>query len=149
MCWSVFIDNYLFLSFFEIKIYKINKSKEISKMELYRIIVFRKGYQVWDGHTEINEYLATPLTGMVSREEVQSHARERRRFIDSLPTVSKVSNIVPTPEEQARGISLRTEYVVRSTWEKDQMLEWFNDILAKKVAAINPALSQTAEAIEL
>jgi hypothetical protein len=29
------------------------------------------------------------------------------------------------------------------------MLEWFNDILAKKVAAINPALSQTAEAIEL
>jgi hypothetical protein len=118
-------------------------------MELYRIIVFRKGYEVWDGDTEINEYLARPLIGMVSRDKVQSHDRERKKFINSLPTLGKVRNVVPTPEEQARGISLRTEYVVRSAWEKDQMLEWFNDILAKKVAAINPVLSQTAEAIEL
>lgn len=119
-------------------------------MDLYKIVVLRRGWPVWDGVgspiAHINQFLV-PLS---SRETVLAITNETKVFLSKLPSLGlRVVNSVPTAEEQADGISLRTEYVVRSEWEKDEILTWFNQTQASKFKAINPDVQQSAQAFRI
>jgi hypothetical protein len=118
-------------------------------MDLYRIVVLRKGFPVWDGVSPVSTVLGAPFALRATPEQIAELRANSDAFMASLPTVGRVTHHVPTDEELAKGFSLRTEYVVRSVWEKDQMLVWFNQILASKQKAINPAIAIVAKAYNI
>lgn len=118
-------------------------------MDLYRVIVLRKGWPLWDGVEDVGHFLNGPIRDIADADTLREHKKDRRTFLERFPSISRVTNKVPTPEEQAKGISLHTEYLVRSEWEKDELLTWFNQTLAAKTKAINPTLQQSAYAVKI
>jgi hypothetical protein len=119
-------------------------------MELYRIIVTRGGYpEDYTPGTLLQEWMDSGVKdfGEEGLLEVQA---QRRRFFKGLPSLSEtIRNKRPTPAERATGIQLITEYLVRTEWEKDEMLNFFNKTHLKKLQSINPNLTQYARAVRI
>jgi hypothetical protein len=118
-------------------------------MDLYRIVVIRKGWPVWDGESPVGPLLTKPLLLRASLEDIEQVMKEHREFLASLPSLGRVRNLVPSEDELAKEISLRTEYIVRTEWEKSEMLTWFNQTFASKLKAINPGLIIVAKATKI
>jgi hypothetical protein len=118
-------------------------------MDLYRIVVLRKGFPVWDGVSPVGTVLGAPFALRATPEQLAEIRKESENFIGSLPSLGRVTHHVPSDEELAKGFSLRTDYVVRTVWEKDQLLVWFNQIFASKQKAINPAIAIVAKAYNI
>ena len=118
-------------------------------MDLYRIVVLRKGFPVWDGVSPVSTVLGAPFALRATPEQLAEIRKEYNTFYEGLPSLGRVTNYVPSDEELAKGFGLRTEYIVRTVWEKDQMLVWFNQIFASKLKAINPAIAIVAKAYNI
>ena len=118
-------------------------------MDLYRIVVTRRGWPVWDGETSVVQYLNQGLVPFSDADTVLAITNETKTFMGKLPTLGRVYSMVPTEKEQADGICLITNYMVRSEWEKDEILTFLNQTQASKFKAINPSIQQSAEAFRI
>jgi hypothetical protein len=119
-------------------------------MELYRIIVTRGGYpEEYTEGTLLRDWMDSGVKDF-GEEAVADVQHQRRNFFKGIPSLSEtIRNKRPTPAEQATGIQLITEYLVRTEWEKDEMLNFFNKTHLRKLQAINPNLTQYARAVRI